>query len=153
MENLYALRKCIEYYVVRIIVVGVSLALIVLLIVPFTVYVWLVVRRIVWAVQTEPLYWLSWVDVKRKTQCSRVNVLHVLCQFARPNSLFDCQLRPEHELVRLERVLKRERPQHTHPTVSDDAVFYRFRRRGGGTLSWKLPVGTLSVPSIVPARA
>lgn len=153
MKLLRTIRKYIEYGLVMVGVVFIHLVLIPLLLIPVILYAWFVVRPILNAVQTEPLYWLSWVDVKRKSGCGRSNVLSVLHVYARPGGLFDCQLRSEKELVRLERVLDRRRPRYKQPMTPDDTIFYRFRRRGGGSgeSSWK-PVFNL-FPARLPVRA
>lgn len=153
MKRPRTIRKYIEYGLVTIGVVFFYLVLIPLVFIPAIIYGWFVIRPIVNAVQTEPLYWLIWIDVKRKSGCSKSNVLCVLTQYAQPGELFDCQLRSEEELARLERAFGKPRPRSSYPHMSSDAIFYRFRRKAGGPgkHSWNIAINLM--PARMPARA
>lgn len=107
--------------------------LFVIAIIPILIYIFGVAIPIIHAVQTEPLYWLTWKEVKRKSGKSTGSVLRALHLWSSgDSSIFDCQWRDEAEVLQLERHLRRSRPKQDYPLSSRQAVFFRYRRRGGG---------------------
>jgi len=126
------LRQKLEFAAVTVGVIFAHIVIMPVVIVLVFFYHYYVVRPITRAVETEPLYWLNWKYVKRKSQKKTSSVLFVLCNDSRPGGVLDVQFRSELDVKRLEKFLKRKRPSCLYPLMPDDVIFYEFRLKAGG---------------------
>lgn len=131
-----------QRFVFVLITIGVYALLALLFVIafiPMVINFFLVQIPIIRAVQTEPLYWLTWKEVKCKSGKSTASVLQTLYLYSvEPNPLFDCQWRDEKDVLLLERLLKRKRPKQDYPVTPRQVLFFRYRLRGSGTPKWSL---------------
>jgi hypothetical protein len=111
---------------------AILLTILVPVMVIYVPYHFYVVRPIIYAVLMQPLYWLNWQEVKRKSNRKTSQVLSTLHMYSGPDILFECQLRSEEDVLRLERLLKRKRPKKPYPLSRHQAIFFVYRRKGGG---------------------
>jgi len=124
------IKQHLEYFTITILVILAHIILIPIVIVPVLIYFWRVVIPIMTAVETQSNY-LTWYEVKRRSGKRTSSVLSVLASEAKPEGRYDCILRNHSEVERLERRLKRKCSHIGFPWRPDQAVFYRYRLKGG----------------------
>lgn len=136
-------KQRLEFVAITILVVMVYAVLIPIAFIPAMIYMWRVVVPIMLAVETQSNY-LTWHEVKRRSGKRTSSVLSVLANEAMPGGQYDCMLRDQVEVERYERKLGLKCSSKGYPLSVDEAVFYRFRPKGGTPKRRKL------LPYILP---